>query len=100
MSLQAGNPHSSRVVNAVYLALAIVVQFREESWMQRVIEQEAEQSDLRTGCRRLIIRVAGCQVIRLIVACYFGDVDPSDILNANSISNPAVITAGVSLQIP
>jgi len=34
------------------------------------------------------------------VACYFGDVDPSDILNANSISNPAVITAGVSLQIP
>lgn len=34
------------------------------------------------------------------VACYFGDVDPSDILNANSISNPAVITAGTSLQIP
>ena len=34
------------------------------------------------------------------VACYFGDVDPAAILNANSISNPESIAAGTSLQIP
>ncbi len=34
------------------------------------------------------------------VACYFGDVDPAAILNANSISNPDSIAAGTSLQIP
>ena len=35
------------------------------------------------------------------VACYFGDVEPSAILSANpSISNPDLISAGTSLQIP
>jgi len=34
------------------------------------------------------------------VACYFGDVDPSAILSANTIPNPDNITAGTTLQIP
>ncbi len=35
------------------------------------------------------------------VACYFGDVEPAAILSANpSISNPDLIAAGTSLQIP
>lgn len=34
------------------------------------------------------------------VACYFGDIDPTAILNANSIPNPDNIAAGTTLQIP
>lgn len=34
------------------------------------------------------------------VACYFGDIDPSAILTANTIPNPDNITAGTTLQIP
>jgi LysM repeat protein len=35
------------------------------------------------------------------VACYFGDIQPSAILNANpAITNPDLIAAGTSLQIP
>ena len=34
------------------------------------------------------------------VACYFGDVDPSAIVTANSIPNPDNVTAGTTLQIP
>ncbi|MBT3339013.1 MAG: LysM peptidoglycan-binding domain-containing protein [Anaerolineae bacterium] len=35
------------------------------------------------------------------VACYFGDVEPSAILSANpAITNPDLISAGTSLQIP
>ncbi len=35
------------------------------------------------------------------IACYFGDVEPSAILSANpSITNPDLIAAGTSLQIP
>ncbi|MBC8333745.1 MAG: LysM peptidoglycan-binding domain-containing protein [Anaerolineales bacterium] len=34
------------------------------------------------------------------VACYFGDIDPSAIMTANTIPDPDNITAGTTLQIP
>lgn len=34
------------------------------------------------------------------IACFFGDVDPAQIISLNSISNPDSVAAGTSLQIP
>ncbi len=34
------------------------------------------------------------------IACFFGDVDPAKIVSMNGISNPDVVAAGTSLQIP